>query len=256
MAVMLRTLGIPSREVNGFLPGEYNDLGGDYIVRASDAHSWVEVYFPENGWVTFDPTPAAPEGAAGILSRLGQYMDLMQLTWNEWVISYDFAHQVVLAQNLERNSRSWKESAQLKYRSLQEMGRRWMRSWHDGLRILIPIALVFFLMALRFNWISALFRRLRLFFQLRAPQSARSNPQLASRLYAELLRLLERRGFPRRPTQTPFEFAAAVAEPGLGPALREFTQIYSHSRFGGAPCDTGRLRLLLEQIRGALRARR
>src|SRR5215831_3270910 len=41
MAVMLRTLGIPSREVNGFLPGEYNTLGGDYIVRASDAHSWV-----------------------------------------------------------------------------------------------------------------------------------------------------------------------------------------------------------------------
>jgi hypothetical protein len=255
MAVMLRTLGIPSREVNGFLPGEYNDLGGDYIVRASDAHSWVEVYFPENGWVTFDPTPAAPEGATGFLSRMGQYMDLLQLTWNEWVISYDFAHQIVLAQNLERNSRSWKESAQEKYRGLQEMGRRWMRSWHDGLRILIPIALVLFLMALRFNWLSALFRRLRLFFQLRAPQS-RSNPQLASRLYGELLRVLELRGFPRRPTQTPFEFAAAVAEPGLGPALREFTQIYSHSRFGGAPCDTNRLRQLLDQIRGALRARR
>ena len=49
MTIMLRTIGIPSREVNGFLPGEYNDLGGDYIVRASDAHSWVEVYFPGNG---------------------------------------------------------------------------------------------------------------------------------------------------------------------------------------------------------------
>jgi transglutaminase-like putative cysteine protease len=59
MAVMLRTLGIPSREVNGFLPGEYNDLAGDYIVRASDAHSWVEAYFPGSGWITFDPTPAA-----------------------------------------------------------------------------------------------------------------------------------------------------------------------------------------------------
>src|SRR5262249_46360746 len=70
MAVMLRTLGIPSREVNGFLPGEYNDLGGDYIVRASDAHSWVEVYFPDNGWIVFDPTPSAPAGKAGMLSRL------------------------------------------------------------------------------------------------------------------------------------------------------------------------------------------
>ncbi len=57
MAVMLRTIGVPSREVNGFLPGEYNDLAGDYIVRASDAHSWVEAYFPGIGWTTFDPTP-------------------------------------------------------------------------------------------------------------------------------------------------------------------------------------------------------
>src|ERR1700730_14954495 len=67
MTIMLRTLGIPAREVNGFLPGEYNDLDGDYVVRASDAHSWVEVFFPANGWVTFDPTPAGPENAGGIL---------------------------------------------------------------------------------------------------------------------------------------------------------------------------------------------
>jgi len=61
MTVMLRTLGIPSREVNGFLPGEFNELGGDYIVRASDAHSWVEAYFPGSGWIVFDPTPDASD---------------------------------------------------------------------------------------------------------------------------------------------------------------------------------------------------
>ena len=49
--------GIPARYVTGFLPGEYNDVGGDYIVRESDAHAWVEVYFPDYGWITFDPTP-------------------------------------------------------------------------------------------------------------------------------------------------------------------------------------------------------
>jgi transglutaminase-like putative cysteine protease len=70
MAIMLRTLGIPSREVNGFLPGEYNDVAGDYIVRASDAHSWVEAYFPGSGWVTFDPTPPGAEDATGLFSRL------------------------------------------------------------------------------------------------------------------------------------------------------------------------------------------
>jgi transglutaminase-like putative cysteine protease len=253
MAVMLRTLGIPSREVNGFLPGEYNDLGGDYIVRASDAHSWVEVYFPGNGWITFDPTPSGPEGAGGILTRLGQYLDLMQLTWNEWVISYDFAHQLVLAQTLEHSSRSWKDVVQRNFHHLQGRGRRWMKSWHNGLRLLIPFALVLFLAALRFNWISSAFRRARLYFQLRAPESERSNPQLASRLYSELLRLLRKRGFLRRETQTPLEFASAIAEPGLASPIQEFTLIYARSRFGGAPCDTARLRLLLGQIRGELR---
>jgi hypothetical protein len=257
MAVMLRTLGIPSREVNGFLPGEYNDLGGDYIVRASDAHSWVEVYFPGpgNGWVVFDPTPAGPEGASGILTRLGQYMDLLQLTWNEWVISYDLAHQIVLAQNVERSSRNWKDVLQQKYQRLQDKGRHWMKSWHHGLGLLIPIAMVLFLVVLRFNLIAAAVRRVRLFFQLRASESARNNPQLASRLYSEVLRLLERRGFPRRETQTPFEFAAAVGDPGLASPLQEFTQLYAHARFGGVPCDTTRLRRLLMQIRTALRKR-
>ena len=59
MAVMLRTLGIPSRIVNGFRGGEFNDLTGQYVVRASNAHSWVEAYFPGFGWISFDPTPAA-----------------------------------------------------------------------------------------------------------------------------------------------------------------------------------------------------
>ena len=59
MAVMLRTLHIPSRIVNGFRGGEFNDVTGSYIVRARDAHSWVEAYFPGHGWIQFDPTPAA-----------------------------------------------------------------------------------------------------------------------------------------------------------------------------------------------------
>jgi hypothetical protein len=130
------------------------------------------------------------------------------------------------------------------------------------LGILIPIALVLFLVVLRFNLILRGIRRLRLYFQLRAPESARkSNPQLASRLYAELLRVLARRGFARRTTQTPMEFVAAVEEAGtepkidahtLAPAVREFTKLYAHARFGGAPCDTTRLRQLLEQVRTAL----
>src|SRR6185503_2814628 len=52
MAVMLRTRGVAARVVNGFLPGEYNEAADAYTVRQSDAHSWVEVYFPETrSWV-------------------------------------------------------------------------------------------------------------------------------------------------------------------------------------------------------------
>ena len=256
MAVMLRTLDIPSREVNGFLPGEYNDLGGDYIVRASDAHSWVEVYFPGTGWLTFDPTPASSDDHSGLLSRLNQYIDWMELAWNEWVINYDFVHQVLLAQNLQRNSRNWSESARAWFAHEQGVARKGLKSWlvrHDSLRTVIPLALVLILILLRFNWIGAAISRLRLLWQLRAPEAARSNPLLASRLYAELLRLLERRGFPRRISQTPFEFAAVVDAPSLAPAIREFTEIYAYARFSGAPCDVLRLHALLLQIRSALR---
>src|SRR5467141_422910 len=258
MTIMLRTLGIPAREVNGFLPGEYNDLGGDYIVRASDAHSWVEVYFPGNEWQVFDPTPASPENETGILTRLGQYADWMEITWSEWVIGYDFAHQVALALNLQRDSRNWSESARDWFEHKQRAGKKWMKSWQlqrGVLGYLLPVALVLFLAALRFNVLAELSRRIRLFFQLRGSTVARTNPQLASRLYAELLRMLARRGLMRNLSQTPFEFAAAVDSPNLAPAVREFTQIYAHARFGGAPCDTTRLRHLLDQIRAALRAR-
>jgi transglutaminase-like putative cysteine protease len=255
LAIMLRTLGIPTREVNGFLPGEYNDLGEDYIVRASDAHSWVEVYFPGSGWMTFDPTPPGAESAGGFFTRFGQYMDWFELSWNEWVINYDFIHQILLAQNMQRSTRAWTEVARAWFQGEQEKGRRWMRSWNGGLRLLLPLAIVLFLMALRFDLVVAFVRRLWLSWQLRSPEVARSNPQLASRLYSELLYLLERRGFARQPTQTPFEFAAAVSQPRLAPAVYEFTQHYTQARFGGAPCDTIRLRALLEQIRSSFASR-
>jgi protein-glutamine gamma-glutamyltransferase len=255
MAIMLRTLDIPTREVNGFLPGEYNDLGEDYIVRASDAHSWVEVYFPGTGWMTFDPTPPGAEDAGGFFSRLGQYMDWFELSWNEWVINYDFIHQILLAQTMQRTSRSWTETARSWFTHQQAKGRRWMRSRNDWLRLLIPCVIVLFLMALRFDLVVAFVRRLWLSWQLRSPELARSNPQLASRLYGELLYLLARRGFARQPTQTPFEFAAAVSQPRLAPAVYEFTQCYTQARFGGAPCDTIRLRALLEQVRSSFASR-
>jgi protein-glutamine gamma-glutamyltransferase len=259
MAVMLRTQGIPSREVNGFLPGEYNDVGGDYIVRASDAHSWVEAYFPGTGWLTFDPTPPGNEDTSGLLSRLMLYIDWFQLSWNEWVINYDFSHQVSLAKNVGQMSVDWKEQWRKRLQHFQDHTMEEITGWqrsHEKLRFLVPFLLVLLLPLLRMDYFRSFFRWVRLAWIANLPEGQRSNPQMASRLYAELLRILEKRGFRRRETQTPREFAATLAlQGGLAPAVQEFTDLYVESRFGGVPCDAFRLRALLEQVRSAPRPR-
>lgn len=60
MAIMLRSQGIPSRVVSGYAQGEYNEDNAFYRVRASNAHTWVEVYFPDFGWIQFEPTASIP----------------------------------------------------------------------------------------------------------------------------------------------------------------------------------------------------
>ncbi len=69
MAVMLRTLGIPTRLVTGYGPGERNPLTGYFEVRQSDAHAWVEVFYPGIGWVPYDPTFGVPDAAPRPASR-------------------------------------------------------------------------------------------------------------------------------------------------------------------------------------------
>jgi len=63
MALMLRMLGIPSRVASGFAPGGRDPESNNFLVDDTDAHDWVEVFFPSIGWVTFDPTPAAAPAA-------------------------------------------------------------------------------------------------------------------------------------------------------------------------------------------------
>ena len=258
MAVMLRTLNIPSREVNGFLPGEFNDVAGDYIVRASDAHSWVEAYFPGSGWVTFYPTPIGAGYEGGLFSRLNLYLDWMQLNWNEWVVNYDWSHQSLLARNVRQGSTDYSESLRRWFRRTQERGMDRLAAWqeaHAYLRMIFPAVLVLLLVVLRFGWLVSLFRLLSFSLQIRKPPERRNNPQLASRLYAEMLHVLEKRGYRRAESQTADEFAATLArQPHLAAAVGEFTSLYARARFGGTACDALRLRLLLQQIRTSPKA--
>ena len=60
MVVMLREVGIPARLVEGFTTGTFDSAANAYVVREQDAHAWVEVYFPQYGWIEFEPTPSQP----------------------------------------------------------------------------------------------------------------------------------------------------------------------------------------------------
>jgi transglutaminase-like putative cysteine protease len=61
MVVLARASGIPARFVSGYSSGYYDAENARYVVREMNAHSWVEVYFPEIGWVEFEPTASQPE---------------------------------------------------------------------------------------------------------------------------------------------------------------------------------------------------
>lgn len=97
MALLLREVDVPTRNVNGFYGAHYNDIGGFYAVRQADAHSWVEVYFEELGWLTFDPTPPAGRTAgddAPWFPRLANIADALRDTYLEYVIDYDLDAQL------------------------------------------------------------------------------------------------------------------------------------------------------------------
>jgi hypothetical protein len=64
MALLLRMGGVPARVASGFTPGN-KGAGGQWIVTDIDAHAWVEAWFPNYGWVRFDPTPTAAPARGG-----------------------------------------------------------------------------------------------------------------------------------------------------------------------------------------------
>ena len=107
MAVLLRSAGIPARNVNGFLGGTWNRDGGYLAVTQNDAHSWVEVWFPELGWVPFDPTPAGSRAASVASESRGAafgdaraFFDALEHRWNRWVVNYNLQRQFEVFQRV------------------------------------------------------------------------------------------------------------------------------------------------------------
>jgi protein-glutamine gamma-glutamyltransferase len=259
MAVMLRSIGIPARYVTGFLPGEYNDVGGDYIVRESDAHAWVEVYFPGYDWITFDPTPPGNGRRAGLFERLGLYWDWFQFTWSEWVVNYDFSHQLILGHGLERSSRTWGDRARTIYRQREQAAMRRLLALDRRLeasKYFLP-GMLAFLCALLFAMRGrSMIRYAVARWSLRARRGGNLTAGLAALEYSEMLRLLEKRGWKKSPSQTALEFASAIPSGELSAPVSQLTDLYQSARFGDHSARIEQMSSLLRSIRDSLRSRK
>jgi hypothetical protein len=263
MAVLLRVSGVPSRYVTGFLPGEYNDVGGDYIVRARDAHSWVEVYFPSYGWVPFDPTPPGEPRSHGLMDRMSLYFDWLQYNWGEWVVNYDYGHQLTLAHTLEHSSEDWKQNAvnfleTKKRRALDEMDGVVARVARDRrLLLIVGLLLLLGLSILRKQEaIAGAFLRWKILWKARGQGGAATSSSLASLEYRRMLRALERAGWRKGMSQTPLEFASGFGASKLANPVMAITELYQSARFGAGDFDEGAMSSQLQQIFERLRGGR
>jgi hypothetical protein len=217
MTVMLRSLDIPARYINGFQTGEFNDVAGDLVVRASDAHSWVEAYFPGFGWLTFDPTPPSNEKPPGLFAQLSHYWDWFQLQWGEWVINYDFIHQIAVAQNVGRFSRDWTEKIRTEFSNIRRSATTQMELWQSRVaRSPAGRTEVFLVFAIFVIGVIILRpevrRRLLMMWRTRVLPARVLTPHLATLHYLEMLRVLAQGGMRKTEAQTPMEFAASLPD--------------------------------------------
>ncbi|MBI4539608.1 MAG: DUF3488 domain-containing protein [Gemmatimonadetes bacterium] len=225
MVVLLRAMGIPARNVNGFLGGDWNEFGNYLAVTQNDAHSWVEVWFPQIGWVPFDPTPAG----AGVGARAtawfwpGRFLlDGLQHRWNKWVLDYSLQKQVGL----------FRRTADLFSRPAAEPGGRGGRATAPRLGRRLALAL----------GVLALVLLLRI-----ALRSGHARASSETRLYLKLRRAYERAGFEPVAACGPVQFVEALRAAGAPGADRaaEVVAFYLRARFAGEEIgEIGRRRMV------------
>ncbi len=248
-AVLARAVAIPTRQVNGFLGGEWNEYQGYVAVRAGDAHSWDEVYYPGVGWVAVDPTPPANvdalgRGGSGWTARLGRFLDTLRFQWNKWVIEYDLTSQLALFNEVGGALHS--AGVALKHAAA---GVRDGVAHHGPLAAIL-VAPVVLALALR--------RRRR-----RAGAAAIYRPRPRTRspiaqIYDDVARALARAGMAREASLTPRELAQRMAARGEQAAAQvgELTELYYAAEWGrrSDPAAERRAGALADEIRATLRA--
>ncbi len=257
-AVLARSVGVPTRNVNGFLGGEWNEYQGYVAVRAGDAHSWDEVYYPGlapgSGWVTVDPTPPADidalgRGGSGWTARLGRLMDTARFHWNKWVIEYDLVSQLSLFKQI---GGGLQHGARVVKRAAIAVKDAAVRHWPIAIGLGVAAAAGIVLWRRRRGGLS-------LPAMLRGRGRSRSRSLIAAS-YDEVARQLSRAGAPREAAVTPRELAARLAERGhpVAAQVGELTELYYAAEWGRRidPAAEQRAAILASEIGATLDAAR
>jgi transglutaminase-like putative cysteine protease len=218
-AILLRMGGVPTRYVNGFLGGEWNDLRQAVTVRENRAHSWVEAYLGQEGWVRVDATPALARGSH--MSAFRQVVDAAELFWGRWVVEYSASQQLLLAQKLGHK---------LGFSARGYGGGGQHRGALSRRQALIAAGLLVLAIALigqrkrfgRWRWSD------------RAADIGQRPQAPIERVYHATLKRLAAAGQPRLPTETPHEYLERLRATKLEGAavLAQLTELYSSSCYG------------------------
>ena len=232
MAVMLRTQGIPSRVATGFQSGTFNPVSEWYLVRASDAHSWVEAWVDGRGWTTFDPTPPdlRPQ-ETGLLARAAFYMDAMEVFWQDWVMSYDLERQLLLADRVGRGG--WTPGFSWDSMSgwIKAVWNSHVAKWGLWVAGAIVAGEVLFWAMLPFvpRWWRR-WKQKREEARIRRGEAQASDAAL---LYGRMLEALKRQGVEKPGWLTPREFARTLGDSPARPHVENATEAYHEWRHGG-----------------------
>lgn len=267
MTLLLRSIGIPARLVTGFLPGEWNEFGKYYTVRQSDAHAWVEVWFPQTGWYPFDPTPPAPSKTIPALwGLLARSIDSLQWRWNRYVIYYSLRDQISLAKKVTDDTTRLRLWVMAQMTAILQSAQRALASAAShpaAVAVMVVIAgtALFWIQGRvkRFGW------RLLMARGGRWKWPGRRLGKETVAFYFEMLRLLRAIGYAKPDTLTPQEFLrqipgdsdlptgppAASSVMGTSPlkaTAAELTRLYYRVRFAGIPLSNAERQRVTELL--------
>ncbi|MBI4526275.1 MAG: DUF3488 domain-containing protein [Deltaproteobacteria bacterium] len=217
LAVMLRSLGIPARVVNGYRGGEWNHYGQYFLIRQSHAHSWVEAYIADRGWLILDATPYILGPApGGLFNSLAQLIDFLEGRWHLHIINFSFGQQRQLLATLSHPRRWLLSGVQGSLKGLTT-SLRVKPGWWTGLVSVLTI-LALGAIGLR-QW------------SVRKKYQRQAAILQATERYRSLLALLKKKGLNKEPGETPDELCEKVRV--KKELVREFTGLYQAARFSG-----------------------